>query len=301
MEDEKSRNRSYRKCEELHGLAIYFEKQKKHEDALAVCKQILLSPAAYEQPEKELVVFVFQMCDFLCKSLGDEPQRRYFKRCENEYYKQILLARSDFNKAESDKIRKKSEDSKILARICEEENPELALLYLLNHRKGNTEEEKKGFEEQLARLMARSGANKYEKNFRQHRTENLANIEKSECDAIPARESAPKILKRAGVKKRSAKERTVAFREPEVTYSQEKFRRRIMKLLLIFSWTIIVFLAMHVFRSKLEENGALFMLNKIRAIIIAFGALLIMNLKLPESATSSTKVFLPQKRKQKTS
>ena len=82
--------------------------------------------------------------------------------------------------------------------------------------------------------MARSGANKYEKNFRQHRTENLANIEKSESDAIQkkiaARESAPKILKRAGVKKRSAKERTVAFREPEVTYSQEKFRRRIMKV-----------------------------------------------------------------------
>ena len=80
--------------------------------------------------------------------------------------------------------------------------------------------------------MARSGANKYEKNFRQHsssKTENLANIEKSENN-VPARESAPKILKRPGVKKRSAKKCTVAFCEPEVTYSQEKFRRRILKV-----------------------------------------------------------------------
>jgi hypothetical protein len=150
--------------------------------------------------------------------------------------------------------------------------------------------------------MARSGANKYEKNFRQHsssKTENLANIEKSESDFDVPKIAAPKILKRAGVKKRSAKERQVAFKEPEVTYSQEKFRRRVLKLVLIFSWTVFVFLAMHVFRSKLEENGALELLNKIRAIIIAFGALLIMNLNLPESAMSSTEVFLPQKRKEK--
>ena len=80
--------------------------------------------------------------------------------------------------------------------------------------------------------MVRSGANKYEKNFRQHsssKTENLANIEKSESDDVP-KIAAPKILKRAGVKKRSAKERQVAFKEPEVTYSQEKFRRRVLKV-----------------------------------------------------------------------
>ncbi|CBY09201.1 unnamed protein product [Oikopleura dioica] len=291
MEDEKRKEYSYQKCEELHGLAIYFEKQGKNDDALYVCKQILLEPAAYEQPEKELIVFVFQMCDFLCKSLGDEPQRRYFKRCENEYYKQILLARSDYNRAECDKIRKKTEDCKILARICEEENPELAILYLLNHREGNTEEEKKTFEEQLQRLMAKSGANKYKENFRQHsNSENLANIEKSKSDGIATR--APKILKRPGLKKRSP--RTVAFKEPEITYSQEKFRRRMIKLILICSWTIFVFFAMYAFRSKLEENGTLYMLNKIRAIVIALGTLVIMNIKLP----SSTEV-IPQ-RKEKT-
>jgi len=139
--------------------------------------------------------------------------------------------------------------------------------------------------------MARSGAHKYKENFRQHtNSENLANIKK-ESDGIAPR--APKILKRPGLRKRSA--RTVAFQEPDVTYSQEKFRRRMIKLVLICSWTILVFFAMHAFRSKLEENGTLYMLNKIRAIVIALGALVIMNIKLP----SSTEV-IPQ-RKEKTS
>jgi hypothetical protein len=36
------------------------------------------------------------------------------------------------------------------------------------------------------------------------------------------------------------------------------------QLVLIFSWTVFVFLAMHVFRSKPEENDALELLNKIK-------------------------------------
>ena len=36
--------RTYQKCEELHGLAIYFERTGKYDDALDVCKQILLEP-----------------------------------------------------------------------------------------------------------------------------------------------------------------------------------------------------------------------------------------------------------------
>ena len=73
--------------------------------------------------------------------------------------------------------------------------------------------------------MARSGANRYEENFRQHSVS--AGNQVGADEGVKRR--APKILKKRG-KERARSINNVTFEIPQVSYSQEKSRRRKIKV-----------------------------------------------------------------------